>query len=122
MPGLSSTPVSEWFRTLGFANDDDDVEAKLEEIDEVLSDLVGDDLTMADLGPGALDEEQLQEVLEALELTDQDAALVTSSLAALRPQLAAEAAAEAALRKTEAASAAAATSATSRAFSAAAAA
>ena len=108
MPGLSSTPVSEWFRTLGFANDDDDVEAKLEEIDEVLSDLVGDDLTMADLGPGALDEEQLQEVLEALELTDQDAALVTSSLAALRPQLAAEAAAEAALRKTEAASAAAA--------------
>ena len=46
MSSVSSTAVSEWLRTVGIQNDGDDAEAKLEECDEILSDLVGDDLTV----------------------------------------------------------------------------
>ena len=105
--GLGGTAIGEWLRDVGITNDGEDVELKIEETEEILGDIIGDNLTMAELGPAALDDDQLQEVLESLDFTEDDLALVSGALEAIRPQLGEEAEAEAEAKAAAAAAAAA---------------
>ena len=72
-----------------------------------MSDLLGDALTMKELSPSELDDDQLAEVLEALDLDEDAHAKLAAQIDAVRPQLQEEeaSAAAAAAQAAEAAAA-----------------
>ena len=73
-----STPVAEWL--VGIVADPEDK-------CEILGDLLGDDLTMAEFAPVNMDDDTLAEVLEEMDLDDNELAHMQAALSALRPQL-----------------------------------
>ena len=61
--GIGDQPLRDWLEGAAVENS--------EEVEEIMSDLLGDNLTLKELSPGRLDDDALAEVLEALDLEEE---------------------------------------------------